>query len=396
MADVHDVENALVSIIAAAIYPNGTGQPSAIGAGCRIFPGWPKPQGLDADLLAGIVNISVFTTPNASTNTSRFPKTWHPLQAPAKTLNAVAAGQGITFSGAVTVPENVSVGVNGKPSSYAVQAGDTLTTIATAVAAMVSPDLAGVSSSGATVTFPSTARIEVRIGGAANAVRELRRQQQRFQVTVWAASPTARAAAAKLVDAKLAALNFITMPDGVAARLTYFGTASIDNAEKEGLYRRDIFYTVEYATTETELEYEITVVQLNVGDGTVISLKHVPAVDAPPAYGDVTTASVAGVLTIDLALGSVFRFTLSENVTSVAFLNRPPAGSIRRIELVATQDGVGGRTIAASAWPAGSTSASGAAPQLSVAAGASDIIVVELGATATSATLVGQNYRAFN
>ena len=57
MADLTDVQNAIAATVAQTIYPNGTGQPSAVSAAVRIFPGWPLPQQLDADMQSGIAQV---------------------------------------------------------------------------------------------------------------------------------------------------------------------------------------------------------------------------------------------------------------------------------------------------------------------------------------------------
>lgn len=63
MADVSEVGEALVQIVAAAAYPNGTSQASVGACPIMIYQGWPAPQSLDADLAAAKVHISVFPRP---------------------------------------------------------------------------------------------------------------------------------------------------------------------------------------------------------------------------------------------------------------------------------------------------------------------------------------------
>ena len=94
MADESDVAAALVSAIEAAVYPNGLiGNPplSVIGAPGRIYRGWPNGVALDADLAAGVFNISVFAKPGMERNTTRFPPVWRVMTAAAPTLTAVVA-----------------------------------------------------------------------------------------------------------------------------------------------------------------------------------------------------------------------------------------------------------------------------------------------------------------
>ncbi len=67
-------------------------------------------------------------------------------------------------------------------------------------------------------------------------------------MTLWCGDPASRDVASAAVDLALGQLNFITLPDGSAARLRFESTASSDRQEEADLYRRDLVYSVEYAT----------------------------------------------------------------------------------------------------------------------------------------------------
>lgn len=267
MADLTDVENALVSLIAGTLYPNGTGQPSVAGIGVRVYPGWPNPQQLDDDLAAAKAHVSVFPR-TEERNTTRFSQDWQPQTMNAATLTLTINGQQMTVGGVVPPannPHNLSVLANGKPYVYAVQTGDTLNSIAASLAALIAADIPGTSAAGAVVTLPGTGRIgAARVGVTGTAIREVRRQERHFQITVWADTPAHRDAVAQPVDLVLATTKFLTMPDGFAARLIYRNSPISDNMQKTRLFRRDLIYLVEYATTQAETETQITQEQLNV------------------------------------------------------------------------------------------------------------------------------------
>ena len=72
MADESDVETTLATLITAQIYPQGTNAPSALGPLVRIYRGWPNPTALNADLAAGIINISLSANPAHHRNTTRY------------------------------------------------------------------------------------------------------------------------------------------------------------------------------------------------------------------------------------------------------------------------------------------------------------------------------------
>jgi hypothetical protein len=266
MADLVDVQNALASVIAAALYPNGSGQPSSVGVPVTIYPGWPTASQLDADLLAlskgtgGYVHATIYPTP-MERNTTRYGRDWKQVIAPVQTLTLTQNGQQVTIGGTVSVPQNVMLMVNRVPVVYQVLATDTLNSIAAALAALV----AGASSTGAVVTLPNSAILTAaRVGASGTNIQEIRRQERVFQISIWADTPAHRDSVAAAVDVTLAALQFLTLPDGTGARLIYKSTVQNDTLQKANLYRRDLMYSVEYATTVTEIDTQITQDQTNV------------------------------------------------------------------------------------------------------------------------------------
>ncbi len=277
MADIIDVQNALVAIAAQTLYPNGTAQPSAVTAPVRIYPGWPISASLDADLLVGTCHVSVFPA-TAERNTSRYPKDWLTQTINTSTLTMTISSQTVTVGGTIppsTNPHNVMVLADGQPYAYAVQTTDTLTSIATALAALIAVSISGTTSNGAVITFPAAARIEAaRVGITGTMIREIRRQERQFQITAWADTPVHRDAIAQTIDVALAAIEFLTMADGYAARLIYRGSTVVDAQQKAGLYRRDLIYTVEYATTQVATATQVTQEQINVTaqDGTAAQI----------------------------------------------------------------------------------------------------------------------------
>jgi hypothetical protein len=268
MADVVDVMSALVAAMAQVIYPNGTAQPSVTGLATVIYAGWPQSSQLDKDLAAlntggGRVHVTVYAT-GAEKNTTRYSTDWLPLTQPAQTVTLVVAGQTITVGGAVSVPQNIAILVNGLPCTYAVQANDTLTSIATALAVQIP----GASNTGPVITLPATARIQAaRVGGAGTMFREVRRQQRAVQLTIWADTPAHREATAQAIDVALAATEFVTLSDQTAARIIYQSSRLDDGTQKANLYRRDLIYSVEYATTQTSAATTVTVAQQNLHTG---------------------------------------------------------------------------------------------------------------------------------
>ncbi|MGC8703721.1 MAG: hypothetical protein ACP5RV_12450 [Thiomonas sp.] len=258
MADLTDVQSALVGVIAQTVYPNGTAQPSAVGAPVRVFPGWPLPQQLDADMAAGTVQISVFGTA-ISRAVPQMQPTWQTVSITPTQLSASVSGMTITLTGAITTPQAVSVQQASTQASYAVQASDTLTSICTALAALIP----GATSSGNTLTLPPGATPQMLFAEPATVLQEVGRQRQVFQVSVWAPTPTLRAQVAALIDPALRLAYRLQMPDTSAAEIRFQGAMDDDQVQKVACFVRHLRYEAEYATTNVQQTTTVTLPVIN-------------------------------------------------------------------------------------------------------------------------------------
>jgi hypothetical protein len=262
MSDINDVQSTLVTLLAQLCYPNGTGQPSAPGMPVKVYAGWPSESQLDDDLRVGTVHVTVYPRPGEEKNTTRYPKDWVELERASTTLAAVIDGQQVTLSGSLPSPfspVNVSLLVSKQHYVYPVQVSDTLTSIATALATLLAVDFPGTTSAGPVITLAPAARADAaRIGVTGTLIRELRRQEKGFQMIVWANTPDARKAVVDAIDPTLADTERLVMPDTYSARLCYHSTNYSDNFQKAKLYRCDLFYSVEFATTQVTTGYEVT------------------------------------------------------------------------------------------------------------------------------------------
>jgi hypothetical protein len=248
MADQADVETALVTALVAALYPNGTAAASAVGPGCRVYRGWPLSAALNADVAAGTVNVSVIPVANSIKPLPCFANDGWIGPAPVATLSASWSGNQVTFAGVAGAGQLAGVLVNGKPYVYSSVAGDTVTSAVAALAGLVSADWT-VSVSGASMTVAGADTVIGRVGAAAGAWMEIRRQRQSFNVMVWCPTPPLRDTVVALLDLSLAGQRFLTLADGSSARLVFADTVSQDQNQNAGIFRRDLIYHVEYATT---------------------------------------------------------------------------------------------------------------------------------------------------
>jgi len=190
MADITDVGDAIVQVIALIAYPSGISQPSMTGAPIVIYQGWPNDQQLPIDLKAGMVHVSVFPRPNDKVSSVTMGSDW------------------------------VEISNDGK---------------------------SGI------------------------ALAEIRRQTRTYQITVWANNFSIRDPVASALDSALAMVTRLTLPDGTKGILAYVNSAQNDDEQKIGIYRRDLFYSVNYATTlnqsyKTILEADSNVTVAAVGN----------------------------------------------------------------------------------------------------------------------------------
>ena len=254
MADLSDVENALVSLVAAALLPNPTAYlPGAAvaafsGAMVRIYRGWPNASELNTDLTAAepVANITVFSRPGMMRLTTRYPRTPTIVSAPACTLSAEASGVSVVFSGLCTAGQLAGVSYGQQAWVYPVLETDTPATVAAGLAA-IAPDA---SASGAVLALATTLPVIARTSMSVGVLTENRRQEQGFLVTFRCPDATGRDALVSAVDAAFAAADFLPLADGSAAGpLLYAMTTVNDVPEKAHEWRRDLTVRMEYPTT---------------------------------------------------------------------------------------------------------------------------------------------------
>ncbi len=317
MADLADVENALVAQLAAALFAQNlvteggtlivtetgsiisteggvgylagalaastafwawpatvSGAPGTAAAGSvRLYRGWPNSAGLNADLMSGYAHVSVFPEPGMGRNTTRYAPIWSVPNPVACTLLASVSGAAVTFSGTPSAGQTVGIQL-GYPqtmvqttpggttvATYLVKAGDTLTLVAAGIAAQI----AGATSSGPVATMPSSL-VDCFIGQPQTAALLTRQQQQAFRISCWCPSPAARDALCAVVDQAMATIEMagrFSTPDGSNCRLMYVGTYPDDKPAKDRVWRRDFRYTVEYPTTQIAVQPQMTAGILN-------------------------------------------------------------------------------------------------------------------------------------
>ena len=118
MADISDVEEALCAQLLAAAYPLGIGSSSATGVPVKIYRGWPANKTLNADLLAGTQTVTVFSRPNSTRDTSRYPRIWRTISRTVPTVTITVVGNSAALSGTAGGGQLIGLIVDGVAYSY--------------------------------------------------------------------------------------------------------------------------------------------------------------------------------------------------------------------------------------------------------------------------------------
>lgn len=264
MADSTDVANAIVGIVAAAIYPNGTAQASIApnAAPVVVYQGWPIAPQLDNDLRAGKMHVSVWPTATERVTESNGIETQDGVLN-AATVSLVVAGATITVAGTGATGQNIGLLIDGVPFVYAVQAIDTPNSIATALVALIAAKRTA-SNVGAVITVPNAKNIAARVGVQASSIRVLQRREKIFQVSVWGNSFAQRDPLASAIDSVLVGTYRFALPDGTQGLMRYRSSVQHDDAQKAGIYRRDMLFAIEYCITDAITSTQIVMEQLGV------------------------------------------------------------------------------------------------------------------------------------
>lgn len=256
MASLIQVLTTLQNLIAGVVYPSGTSSPSIAGVDITVGIGWPKPEDLDNQLNVGNAYITVFKMQGMERNTTRFPALWQEASINDATLilTVNSTNRTVTITGSVSIPQTCMIIVNGIGYAYTVLQNDTLNTIASAISALI-PNSTSLDN---VVTISSAHSLVARVTVLGEAIREIRRQEQIFNLITWASTPQLRNTISDAVDVYFADIRRIVLPDGFYANVIYHGEREYDEFQKPLLYRRDLMYAIEYATTQSDQVYTIT------------------------------------------------------------------------------------------------------------------------------------------
>lgn len=264
MADISDVEMTMVSVIADALQlgesylPGSAVTSTPVGCQVRVYRGWPIAASLATDIAAGIANVTVFPVAGASRRTTKYFPQWAAQEAVAATIAATVSGATVIFSvSGVVVNQVIGIrfGAGSTPQTYTYRPTitDTAYTISAAFGGMI--PLSTVT--GPVLTIPTSTVIETIVAPDQSMWLETRRQEQHIWVIGWCPSPAVRDIVMKTADEGFANLldpygnptDQFPLPDGSYARLLYMSNHTDDQAQRSGIWRRDLRYLASYPTT---------------------------------------------------------------------------------------------------------------------------------------------------
>jgi len=262
MASIREVETAIANLIDSTVYPSGHLSPSITGTLVKIGIGYPISVQLDIDLAAGNSQVSVFPVGKSDKNSTRFQTVWKETSINSATLTVTVVGNQITIGGVVSVPQAILISLNYTNYGYQFLIADTTATIAAALAALIP----GATVSGSTITLTGAVlslRASVVVDG--NLTKEVKRQDKVFVVSVFSPTPDDREVLGDAIDVLFADNYRIDFPDTFGGLIIYKAVHEMDVGEKNIIYQRDLFYSVEYPTTvhQTGTVIESTVLNLS-------------------------------------------------------------------------------------------------------------------------------------
>lgn len=250
MADLSQIRDTIAENLQTPIYPNGLMMPSIAGVPVTINSGWPIRTQLDKQLQMGNAMVSVYPLKNERVVT-KFQRNYIPnTPTPATlvmTVETVDIVTTVTITGTVTIPQSVMLILNKIGYAYAVLETDTLDTIASSLAALIP----GATSLDNVITLPQSYSIIARVSTNYTASAELARVDRLFMITCWCPSEAIRFLLGNAIDIYMKENYRIPMVDNFFAQVFYHNTDDTDMLDKSLIYRRDLNYTIQYATTVT-------------------------------------------------------------------------------------------------------------------------------------------------
>jgi len=137
--------------------------------------------------------------------------------------------------------------------AYEAVPGDTAESIAAALGAQIP----GAIVNGAMLSVSGGTIFSVKLSGSSTVSQIVRRQRQRFVVTIWTDQIDVRDVLSTTLDLGLAQCGWVEDTSGHLIFLNYAGCTDGDAMQMQSVYRRDLVYDVDFATTETQISQQM-------------------------------------------------------------------------------------------------------------------------------------------
>lgn len=260
--------------------------------GVPVYRGWPERDVLDRTIATKGAIVTISPRPNVFRNTTRYIDDVTTVAGAPPTFTATVAGTTATFVGTASPDQIAGVLIADIGYSVRLTSADTPSTVAARIAGLA----LGAASSGASVTaFRLT---DARTGRDGASLRTVRHAEQGMMVCVWCATPELRDQIAGAIDAALSDVPFLRFADQSAGRIRSVGMFTSDKAENAGLFRRDGWWTCEYATVvHTSLTPLLWPdVRLRAGGTVQPSLSPAPTAPLAPSLPSIVTIATVHVI----------------------------------------------------------------------------------------------------
>lgn len=241
MTDQSIILDDLRGLVISAVYPNGTSQPSVAGVDIVVQSGWPIPDALNNILINGTAIIAIYPTKVTRANPV-FLRQWKTKSVNAATLTVTIVSNTITIGGTVSVPQHVMAIVNNVAYSYEVQSTDTLTTIATGLAALIP----NATSLGAVVTITDIYSIDAKIIVQSIISQEVNRTNQFFWLMIFADDHVIRDLIGAALSTYFSNLISFDTHDGYTCMSWMVRDDINDDLQAERLYKRTLQLKIQY------------------------------------------------------------------------------------------------------------------------------------------------------
>lgn len=248
MSDLSQVRDTIAQNLQTPIYPNGVNSPSVAGVPVTIVAGWPIRTNLDKELQQGRAMVSVYPMSQERIMT-KFQRNYIPntITEPTIFLTVDSAAETVTITGSISIPQVVSIIINKIGYAYAVLTNDTLNSIAQNTANLIP----GATAINNVIYLTGAYSIVARVSSSYSASKELARVDRLFMISCWCPNENIRYLLGSAIDIYMKDNYRIPMPDNFFAQVFYHNTNDTDLLEKSLIYRRDLNYTIQYATTIT-------------------------------------------------------------------------------------------------------------------------------------------------